>query len=56
MVPPQFPAKAQHPAGRSSRAAVVREFIRWYIRRSGAKLPERPSAGLWLEAKKGAST
>ncbi|MFD5697459.1 hypothetical protein [Streptomyces lasiicapitis] len=40
-------AKAQHPAGRSPRAAVVREFIRWYMRRPGAKLPERPPAGPW---------
>jgi hypothetical protein len=40
-------AKAQHPEGRSPRAAVVREFIRWYMRRPGAKLPERPAAGPW---------
>lgn len=42
-------AKAQHPAGRSPRAGVVREFIRWYLRRPGAKLPERPPAGPWSE-------
>ncbi|GGU13173.1 hypothetical protein [Streptomyces violascens] len=42
--------KAQHPTGRSPRAAVVREFIRWYLRRPGAKLPERPAAGPWSEA------
>ncbi len=23
--------------------AVIREFIRWYLRRPGAKLPQRPS-------------
>jgi hypothetical protein len=40
-------AKTQHPDGRSPRAAVVREFIRWYMRRPGAKLPERPAAGPW---------
>lgn len=26
------------------RSAVVREFIRWYLRRPGAKLPARPTA------------
>ncbi|MET9950193.1 hypothetical protein ABZ135_01410 [Streptomyces sp. NPDC006339] len=26
----------------SDRAAVVREFIRWYLRRPGAKPPQRP--------------
>lgn len=26
------------------RAGVVRDFIHWYLRRQGAKLPERPSA------------
>jgi hypothetical protein len=25
------------------RAAVVRDFIHWYLRRPGAKLPERPN-------------
>jgi hypothetical protein len=39
--------KAQHPTGRSPRAAVVRQFIRWYMRRPGAELPERPPAGPW---------
>ncbi|GAB2696752.1 hypothetical protein [Kitasatospora kifunensis] len=39
--------KAMHPEGRSPRAAVLREFIRWYMRRPGAKLPERPAAGPW---------
>ena len=43
-------AKAQHPEGRSPRAAVVREFIRWYMRRPNAKLPERPAAGPWTRS------
>lgn len=29
-------------AGRRT-PAILREFIRWYLRRPGAKLPERPS-------------
>ncbi len=29
------------------RAVVVRDLIRWYLRRPGAKLPERPPAGPW---------
>jgi hypothetical protein len=40
-------AKAQRPEGYSPRASVVRQFIRWYMRRPGAKLPERPPAGPW---------
>ncbi|MEW2568405.1 hypothetical protein [Streptomyces sp. NPDC047070] len=39
--------RAQHPEGRSPRGAVLRQFIRWYMRRPGAKLPERPPAGPW---------
>jgi hypothetical protein len=39
--------KAMHPEGRSPRARVLREFIRWYMRRPGARLPERPPAGPW---------
>jgi hypothetical protein len=35
---------------RSPRAAVLREFIRWYMRRPGAKLPQRPDAGPWSAA------
>ena len=46
-VPFETATKEQHPEGRSPRAAVVREFIRWYMRRPGAKLPERPSEGPW---------
>ncbi len=41
--------KVMRPSGRSPRTAVVREFIRWYMRRPGAKLPERPPAGPWSE-------
>ncbi|MFF4388527.1 hypothetical protein ACFY0G_17370 [Streptomyces sp. NPDC001552] len=39
--------RAVHPEGRSPRGQVLREFIRWYMRRPGAKLPERPPAGAW---------
>ena len=28
--------------GPRNRSAVIREFIRWYVRKSGAKLPKRP--------------
>ncbi|RLU81086.1 hypothetical protein CTZ27_33120 [Streptomyces griseocarneus] len=31
----------------TERAAVVRSFIAWYLRRPGAKLPERPPVGPW---------
>lgn len=41
--------KAQHPTGRGPRARVLREFMRWYMRRPGAKLPERPPVGPWSE-------
>jgi hypothetical protein len=40
-------AKVIHPEGRSPRAKVLREFIRWYMRRPGAALPKRPDAGPW---------
>lgn len=39
--------RAMHPEGRSPRTLVLREFIRWYLRRPGAKLPERPPVGPW---------
>lgn len=39
--------RAMHPAGRSPRGRVIREFIRWYLRRPGATLPDRPPAGPW---------
>ncbi|MFF4672123.1 hypothetical protein ACFY1C_20035 [Streptomyces sp. NPDC001279] len=40
-------ARAMHPTGRSPRTQVIREFLNWYMRRPGAKLPERPPAGPW---------
>ncbi|WP_377271900.1 hypothetical protein [Peterkaempfera sp. SMS 1(5)a] len=46
-LPFEAATKAQHPTGRSPRAAVIRDFIRWYMRRPGAKLPDRPAAGPW---------
>ncbi|MFC8723680.1 hypothetical protein [Streptomyces bacillaris] len=39
--------RAQRPKGRGPRGQVLREFMRWYMRRPGAKLPERPPAGTW---------
>ncbi|MGW5210032.1 hypothetical protein ACWEQO_02120 [Streptomyces sp. NPDC004051] len=39
--------RAIYPEGRSPRGKVLREFMRWYMRRPGAKLPERPPAGAW---------
>lgn len=40
-------AKTMHPDGRSPRGKVLREFVRWYLSRPGADLPERPPAGAW---------
>lgn len=50
-LPFEAATKAMHPSGRSPRARVLREFIRWYMRRPGAKLPERPpvDAGPWSD-------
>jgi hypothetical protein len=31
-------------AGEDSRSVVVRDFIRWYVREKGARLPKRPDA------------
>ncbi|MFI8300014.1 hypothetical protein ACIGCZ_29220 [Streptomyces nigra] len=31
----------------TTRAAVIRELIRWYMRKPGGKLPERPASGPW---------
>lgn len=39
--------RAVYPEGRSPRARVIREFMRWYMRRPGAKLPDRPAVGPW---------
>lgn len=36
-------------AGRAH-VRVIREFIRWYLRRPGAKLPVRPGTGEIAEA------
>lgn len=30
-------------ASGNNMTALIRQFIRWYLRRPGAKLPERPS-------------
>lgn len=50
-IPFELAAKAvPRDNARSPRAAVLREFIRWYMRRPGAKLPQRPDAGPWSEA------
>jgi hypothetical protein len=35
----------------ADRASVIRQFIHWYLRRPGAKLPERPTAGFWAAQK-----
>lgn len=35
-------AKFEERAGHRQRAAVIVEFIRWYNREPGAKLPTRP--------------
>lgn len=32
---------ARAPGG--DRAAAIKELVRWYLRREGAKLPERPA-------------
>ncbi|MEU6628361.1 hypothetical protein ABZ905_08715 [Streptomyces parvus] len=41
--------RQQHPTGRSPRGQVLREFMAWYMRRPGAKMPTRPPAGPWSE-------
>jgi hypothetical protein len=38
-------AKAQG----TERAALVRDFIAWYLRRPGAKLPARPDVEAWQQ-------
>lgn len=37
-------------AAGTTRAEAVRDFIRWYLRRPGAKPVARPDAGPWSEA------
>lgn len=39
--------KDVHPEGRSPRTQVIRQFMRWYMRRPGATLPKRPDTGPW---------
>lgn len=34
--------RASADASGSDRTKVINQFIRWYLRRPGAKLPERP--------------
>ncbi|MCI3240267.1 hypothetical protein [Streptomyces spinosisporus] len=31
----------------TDRATLIREFISWFLRKPGAKMPERPPAGPW---------
>lgn len=33
----------------SDRGTVIKQFIRWYLRRPGAKLPARPLTSEWAE-------
>ena len=40
-----FEAAAQ--AMGMERAAVLREFIDWYLHKPGAKMPKRPERGQW---------
>lgn len=37
----------------SDRGTVIKQFIRWYLRRPGAELPERPAAAFWAARKVG---
>ncbi|NEB32754.1 hypothetical protein G3I62_27290 [Streptomyces sp. SID14446] len=39
-------------AALTDRSSPLRQTIDWYLRRPGAKLPERPPAGQWSEAPK----
>lgn len=39
--------------GTRKRSGIVREFIRWYVRRPGAELPARPSVKQVAEAERG---
>lgn len=43
----EMATKTQHPQGRSPRSQVLREFMRWYMRRPGASMPKRPDVGAW---------
>lgn len=44
-VDPDLWAEFGAAAGERNRSAVLREFIRWYVRQPGAKLPKRPEGG-----------
>ncbi|MFI5065956.1 MAG: hypothetical protein ACHP9Z_18540 [Streptosporangiales bacterium] len=35
----------------TDRAKVINQFLRWYLRRPGATLPERPAAAFWAARK-----
>lgn len=41
-IPPWLWVAFGKAVGNRRRAAVIREFMRWYIRDPGAKLPKRP--------------
>jgi hypothetical protein len=43
-IPDKDWARFEETAGTRKRASVIVEFIRWYNREPGAKLPKRPSA------------
>ena len=32
----------------TDRSAALRDFIRWYVREAGAKMPKRPASGMHL--------
>jgi len=34
----------------ADRGTAIKQFIRWYLRRPGATLPERPAAASWAAA------
>ncbi|MEO3978804.1 hypothetical protein [Streptomyces sp. CAU 1734] len=46
-IPFDAAVRAAHPDGPRSRARILREFMRWYLRRPGSQLPQRPPAGPW---------
>jgi hypothetical protein len=37
----------------SDRGTVIKQFIRWYLRRPGATLPDRPATAIWSARKIG---
>lgn len=40
----------------TERAAAVRAFIDWYIRKPGAELPQRPAESYWRKAQQEGQT